>query len=110
MRNAVQNRCAFTLTELLIVLGIILVLLALAVPAIQLARERARREQCMSNLKQIGLALLNYEDKMRSLPPISTNVDPVPDIRSERHTFAPWRYGRWQRGVSGAPTDERPAE
>jgi prepilin-type N-terminal cleavage/methylation domain-containing protein/prepilin-type processing-associated H-X9-DG protein len=59
----------FTLIELLVVIAIIAVLIALLLPAVQAAREAARRAQCVNNLKQIGLAMHNYESTMGSLPP-----------------------------------------
>src|SRR5205085_672261 len=64
---------AFTLIELLVVIAIIAVLIALLLPAVQAAREAARRAQCVNNLKQIGIALHNYEGSNSMFPPGRTN-------------------------------------
>jgi prepilin-type N-terminal cleavage/methylation domain-containing protein len=78
-------RAGFTLVELLVVIAIIGILVSLLLPAVQAARESGRQTQCKNNLKQIGLAVLNYEGSHKSFPP-SGSVGPG-------NTFVP-RSGR----------------
>lgn len=75
----------FTLVELLVVIAIIGILVALLLPAIQAAREAARRAQCQNNLKNLALAVLNYENQKGGLPP-ATQDQPAPG--SERLTIS----------------------
>ena len=87
----IRRPCGFTLIELLIVMGIIAVLIALLLPAVQQCRESARRTQCKNNLMQIGIALQNYEATHRVFPPGTQNgTGPIVSREDEVHFHMSW--------------------
>ncbi len=83
-RRDAATLCGFTLVELLVVIAIIGILVALLLPAIQAAREAARRAQCQNHLKQLALACINYESAKKHMPP---------GFVSQPHITEAWGWG-----------------
>ncbi|MEM9643835.1 MAG: DUF1559 domain-containing protein [Planctomycetota bacterium] len=81
--HADATRRAFTLVELLVVIAIIGVLMGLLLPAVQAAREAARRMSCSNNLRQVGLALHNYESGFRQMPSLGTQTSDTFSIQAQ---------------------------
>ena len=102
-----QLRRGFTLIELLVVIAIIAILIALLLPAVQQAREAARRTQCKNHLKQIGLAMHNYHDVANCFPPGAT-WEGVSDAAIGRRIQNARRLGHLGTSVLFKRTDRAP--
>src|SRR4051794_18126873 len=97
-RTPIFRHCGFTLVELLVVIAIIGILVALLLPAIQAAREAARRSQCMNNLKQIMLSIHNFVSAKQVFP--GGGIAPWPRIQDYLTSANGQPYGPDKQGLS----------
>ena len=88
MNRTSSPKKAFTLVELLVVIAIIGILIAMLLPAVQAVREAARRAKCMNNIRQLGLASLNFENAQGTMPPGITTNGKTGSARINYHTWA----------------------